>query len=66
MRRILVMLCFFSMAQAEIYFSQIHWGGRLGDQLLMYVKAKWLCKKFNGRMKVHHFEYADQLKGKGS
>ncbi len=37
------------------------WGGRFGDQTLMYVKARWIAYKVNLPFYYKPFKYSDQL-----
>lgn len=46
---------------AVTYLGIDEWGGRLGDMLLMYVKAKWVAHQHHLPLLVKPFKYADQL-----
>lgn len=46
---------------AITYLSMDEWGGRLGDMLLMYVKAKWVAHQYRLPFLFKQFKYADQL-----
>lgn len=43
------------------YLSKNKWGGRLGDMLLMYTKAKWVSYHYQLPLLYKPFEYSDQL-----
>ncbi len=46
---------------AVTYLDEKNWGGRLGDKLLMYVKAKWVAYKYGLCFYYKPFKYSDQL-----
>ncbi len=46
---------------AVTYLDEKNWGGRLGDKLLMYVKAKWIAYTYNLPFYYKPFKYSDQL-----
>jgi hypothetical protein len=46
---------------AVTYLDKKHWGGRLGDMLLMYTKAKWVAYYYNLPFLYKPFDYSDQL-----
>lgn len=46
---------------AVTYLDDKNWGGRLGDKLLMYVKARWVAYKKNMPFYYKPFKYSDQL-----
>lgn len=37
------------------------WGGRFGDQVIMYIKAKWVAYKYNAPFFYRPFPFSDQL-----
>lgn len=46
---------------AVTYLGTDEWGGRLGDMLLMYVKAKWVAYQHKLPLLCKPFQYSDQL-----
>ncbi len=46
---------------AVTYLDNARWGGRLGDFLLMYIKAKWVSYKYELRLYYKPFKYSDQF-----
>ncbi len=50
-----------SLKSAVTYLDDEDWGGRLGDKLLMYVKAKWVSYKYNLPFFYKPFKYSDSL-----
>lgn len=64
--RILVIGCALyanhSASQSAVTYLGIdEWGGRLGDMLLMYVKAKWVAHQHKLPLLIRPFKYWDQL-----
>ena len=58
------LLLFFNGIYADsavTYLSTKKWGGRLGDMLLMYTKAKWVAYTHNLPLLYKPFTYSDQL-----
>lgn len=57
------LLSFSSMQSqsAVTYLNQNEWGGRLGDQLMMYIKAKWVAFQYKLPLLYKPFNYSDQL-----
>lgn len=43
------------------YLDDRLWGGRFGDKLLMYIKAKWIAEKYNLQFFYKPFIYSDLL-----
>ena len=70
MRGLLIKTC---LALALVGFNEVHtvsairnigkdeWGGRLGDMLFGYVKARWLAHHYNLLFLYEPFNYSDQL-----
>lgn len=48
-------------SSAVTYLDEKNWGGRLGDKLLMYVKAKWVAYTYGLPFYYKPFKYSDQL-----
>ncbi len=48
--------------KAVTYLEDSEWGGRLGDKLMMYIKAKYVAYKLNIPFYIKHFSYIDSLK----
>jgi hypothetical protein len=46
---------------AVTYLDKAHWGGRLGDMLMMYIKAKWVAFEYKLPLLYKPFDYSDQL-----
>lgn len=46
---------------AITYLNSVDWGGRLGDSLLMYIKAKWIAYYYEIPFFYKPFKYSDQL-----
>lgn len=53
-------MTFCMFLQAE-YITMEKWGGRFGDQLLYYVKLKWLAQKYNGNFLLRAFKKSERL-----
>lgn len=51
-----------SSRTAVTYLSKKEWGGRLGDMLIMYIKAKWVAYTCELPLLCKPFNYYDQLK----
>ena len=43
------------------YLNREQWGGRLGDMLIMYIKAKWVAFEYKLPLLYRPFHYSDQL-----
>lgn len=43
------------------YLDKEVWGGRLGDMLVMYIKAKWVAFEYKLPLLYKPFHYSDQL-----
>ena len=43
------------------HLSKDQWGGRLGDMLIMYIKAKWVAFEYKLPLLYKPFHYSDQL-----
>jgi hypothetical protein len=43
------------------YLDKELWGGRLGDMLIMYIKAKWVAFEYKMPFLYKPFHYSDQL-----
>jgi hypothetical protein len=57
-----VMSCGNIQSQCVVtYLDKTEWGGRLGDQLIMYIKAKWVAFHYDLPFLYKPFEYSDQL-----
>lgn len=46
---------------AVTYLGTDEWGGRLGDMLFMYIKAKWVAYQHKLPLLCRPFQYSDQL-----
>jgi len=57
-----VISCGIMQAQGVVtYLSADQWGGRLGDMLIMYIKAKWVAFQYHLPFLYKPFYYSDQL-----
>jgi hypothetical protein len=60
----LFIVCFFSLADNQIGTSAVtyrHWYGRLGDKLLLYIKARWFSYYFKIPFFYRPFQYSDEF-----
>lgn len=48
-------------AAAVTYLDSSQWGGRFGDKMIMYVKARWIAFTYNIPFFYKPFQYSDQL-----
>lgn len=64
MKKILIIVLLFSSSlKASLFFTQDQWGGRLGDQLIIYVKTKWVVHKTpNSSFLLNKFPLVQSLK----
>lgn len=67
-KRILLTLAIISSTSNPIlctnaitYMDNSEWGGRFGDKLIMYIKAKWVAHQYNVPFYYKPFSYSDQL-----
>lgn len=57
-----LMICSPIQSQSAVtYLARNEWGGRLGDMLIMYVKAKWVAFHYNLPLLYKPFAYSDEL-----
>ena len=67
MNKFKILLIYFTFASlysnqsAVTYLDNGQWGGRLGDKLIMYTKAKWVAFHYNIPFYYKSFPYSDQL-----
>lgn len=65
MRKLVLLLFLFSFVRcysaAVTHVDHHDWGGRLGDKLIMYVKAKWVAHAYNLPFYYKQFPYSDQF-----
>ncbi len=63
-KKYIILLLFSSIIHAEsgiTYLDHTYWGGRLGDQLIMFVKAKILSHYSGIPLYIRYFKYADSF-----
>ncbi len=53
--------CITHTQSAVTYLDKGEWGGRLGDRLLMFTKAKFFAYRYNLPLFYKPFDYSDQL-----